>query len=79
MSGATPTSDRRRRAQRSSRLGLTAAAPGESAELPVSFFADPALAEDKDLDSVYTITLSDTFYPAEPAKTAAALGKARAF
>jgi len=53
--------------------------PGESAELPVTFFVAPAIAEDEDLDSVYTITLSYTFYPAEPAETAAVVGKDRAF
>jgi cytochrome c oxidase assembly protein subunit 11 len=32
--------------------------PGQSAELPVSFFVDPGLADDVD-----TVTLSYTFYP----------------
>jgi cytochrome c oxidase assembly protein subunit 11 len=56
-----------------------ALAPGESAELPVTFFVDPAIAGDKELDGVYTITLSYTFYPAEPAETAEVVGKDRAF
>jgi cytochrome c oxidase assembly protein subunit 11 len=37
---------------------------GESIELPVSFFVDPAIVEDHGLDKVNTITLSYTFYPA---------------
>jgi cytochrome c oxidase assembly protein subunit 11 len=37
---------------------------GESIELPVSFFVDPAIVEDYGLDNVNTITLSYTFYPA---------------
>jgi len=42
--------------------------PGESAELPVSFFVDPAMATDKDGSVVNDITLSYTFYPVDPAK-----------
>lgn len=41
-------------------------AAGESLEMPVVFFVDAAFAKDHEMDSVRTITLSYTFYPAEP-------------
>ena len=37
-------------------------APGESARLPVSFFVDPEIVNDRNLDEVSTITLSYTFF-----------------
>ncbi len=37
-------------------------APGESAEMPVSFFIDPEIENDRNLDEVTTITLSYTFF-----------------
>jgi len=47
--------------------------PGESLELPVVFFVDPAIADNKALDDVRDVTLSYTYYPAKrPASPVAA-------
>jgi len=40
-------------------------AAGETAEMPVSFFVDPAILDDRNLDDVGTITLSYIFYRAD--------------
>ena len=40
---------------------------GESADMPVSFFIDPKIVGDPNLDDVNTITLSYTFFPAKGA------------
>ena len=37
--------------------------PGESRAMPVVFYIDPAIARDRDADTLNTITLSYTFYP----------------
>lgn len=40
-------------------------APGQTVDMPVSFYIDPAISENVNLDDVGTITLSYTFYPVE--------------
>ena len=50
--------------------------PGETAQMPVTFFVDPAIAEDQNLADVTEITLSYTFFrdrDAEADRKAAAL------
>ena len=45
--------------------------PGQSIDMPVSYFVDPDIVNDPDMKSVETITLSYTFYAVdeEPVKT----------
>jgi cytochrome c oxidase assembly protein subunit 11 len=44
--------------------------PGETVEMPVSFFVDPGLVKDPDSARLRQITLSYTFYPVEGGKAA---------
>ena len=55
-------------------------APGQTADMPVSFFIDPAIADDPDARQVGEITLSYTFFkanePDAPSAAAATTGAA---
>jgi len=46
--------------------------PGETADLPVAFFVDPAILADPDTGSIGEITLSYTFYPVDKPKSVSA-------
>jgi cytochrome c oxidase assembly protein subunit 11 len=53
--------------------------PGQTANMPVSFFIDPAILKDHRLDDVDTFTLSYTFFRLdEPVKVSGAVGAGNA-
>jgi cytochrome c oxidase assembly protein subunit 11 len=51
-------------------------APGERVQMPVSFFVDPEIVNDRDGQYVHTITLSYTFYEIDLPEGYAALDQA---
>lgn len=47
--------------------------PGETVEMPVSFFVDPDMIKDRSARSISQITLSYTFYPVKEKQAAASV------
>lgn len=47
--------------------------PNQKVTMPITFYIDPKMAEDKSMDDVHTITLSYSFFPAESEELDAAL------
>ena len=58
----------------------TSLAPGETMDMPVVFYVDPAIVDVPELKDIHTITLSYTFFPIDKAKSqdSAAAGKTAA-
>ncbi|GLK78558.1 cytochrome c oxidase assembly protein [Methylopila turkensis] len=46
--------------------------PGEEIDMPVAFFVDPSIADNRELDRLNHITLSYTFFPVKPKPLASA-------
>jgi cytochrome c oxidase assembly protein subunit 11 len=51
--------------------------PGETLDMPVVFFVDPEIVNEKDLKNLDTITLSYTFFPSPDEKPVAAASPAK--
>ena len=52
--------------------------PGEEIDMPVAFFIDPSIAENRELDDIGEITLSYTFFPAKAQRSASTSANAAA-
>ena len=52
---------------------------GETREMPVVFYVDPALAKDAEQDGLNTITLSYTYFPVRAEPVASAPGSGRVY
>jgi cytochrome c oxidase assembly protein subunit 11 len=49
--------------------------PGEKVSMPVTYFIDPEIAEDSNLDDVQTVTLSYTFFQIDDGESAPAAAR----
>ena len=52
-------------------------APGETVEMPVTYYVDPEITRDPETEGVPEITLSYTFYETEPSRQATASARAQ--